>query len=151
MVRALPCHGRGHGFESRRFRHNKILLHTKMIANKFPNLDRALKFIRTNWFYFLIGFTIINLAVYLNQKHKYQELIKNNTSSASTIRDIESPKKIEVNYYVVKTGDTLWDLAEKQYGSGFKYTEIIKNNPGKTFKFQNGDEGLIYPGTEIIL
>ena len=24
LVRALPCHGRGHGFESRRFRH-KIL------------------------------------------------------------------------------------------------------------------------------
>ena len=29
-----------------------------MIANKFPNLDKAIKFIRTNWVYLFTAFTI---------------------------------------------------------------------------------------------
>ena len=122
-----------------------------MIANKFPNLDKALKFMSINWVYFLVGFTIINLGIYTYQRQKYQELIKNNTSSAATSRETDLISNPRPNVYIIQPGDTLWDLAEKHYGSGFKYTEIIKNNPGKTFKFQNGDEGLIYPGTEIIL
>ena len=122
-----------------------------MIANKFPNLDTAIKFIRTNWVYLFTAFTILNLVIYLNQRQKYQDLLKNNTSSTSTIRESDIIEKTEINFYIIKYGDTLWGLAEKNYGTGFEYKKIIRNNPGKTFKFQNGNEGLIYPGTEIIL
>jgi nucleoid-associated protein YgaU len=122
-----------------------------MIANKFPNLDKAVKFIRTHWVYLLTAFTILNLITYIIQRQKYQDLIKNNTSSTSTIRGLGIVEKIEVNFYIIKSGDTLWGLAEKNYSSGFEYKKIIKNNPGKTFKFEDGKEGLIYPGTEIIL
>jgi nucleoid-associated protein YgaU len=120
-----------------------------MIANKFPNLDKAIKFIRTHWVYLLTAFTILNLAIYLNQRQKYQDL--NNISSTSTIRDLDIIEKTEISFYIIRSGDTLWDLAEKNYSSGFEYKKIIKNNPGKTFKFEDGKEGLIYPGTEIIL
>jgi LysM repeat protein len=122
-----------------------------MIEKKFPNLDKSLKFISINWAYFLLGFTIINLGIYIYQRQKYQDLIKNNTSSAATTRETNFIASPRTNVYIVQSGDTLWDLAEKHYGSGFKYKEIIKNNPGKTFKFENGAEGLIYPGTELIL
>jgi len=122
-----------------------------MIANKFPNLDKVIKFIRTHWVYLLTAFTILNLAIYLNQRQKYQDLIKNNISSTSTIRELDIIEKTEISFYIIRSGDTLWDLAEKNYSSGFEYKKIIKNNPGKTFKFEDGKEGLIYPGTEIIL
>jgi nucleoid-associated protein YgaU len=81
--------------------------------------------------------------------------ITQNTSSASTIRDEEDKKNTyeennsETTKHIIQKGDTLWDLSVKYYADGTKYHEIIKKNPGKTFKFDNGREGLIYPGTEL--
>lgn len=89
---------------------------------------------------------------YFYQRNNYQKKLQNDTSSANTKREetkpVETPSK---KIYLIKSGDTLWDIAQKEYGSGFKYPEIIKNNPGKTFKFKNGAEGLIFPGTQLEL
>lgn len=88
------------------------------------------------------------------QKYSYLEKIKNDTSSSSTSRpnpEDETQTSYEENTYEIVQGDTLWDIAEREYGSGFLYPKIIEKNPGKTFKFQNGREGLIYPGTILIL
>ncbi|NBO22806.1 LysM peptidoglycan-binding domain-containing protein [bacterium] len=112
----------------------------------------------------IITFTL--LGVYFLNKQYYYTQVQNNISATSTIRDQENQtekysqdeysqsknKEIKTEIkYVIKKGDTLWDLAEKYYGSGFEYHKIIEKNPGKTFKFADGRQGLIYEGTEIII
>jgi len=108
----------------------------------------------------IITFTL--LGVYFLNKQYYYTQVQNNISATSTIRGQEnqnekysqneySQSKNNEIKYVIKKGDTLWDLAEKYYGSGFEYHKIIEKNPGKTFKFADGRQGLIYEGTEIII
>ena len=48
--------------------------------------------------------------------------------------------------YTVQSGDTLWAIAEKMYGSGNKYMKIFEAN-SDTLK--NPDK--IYPGQELII
>ncbi len=52
--------------------------------------------------------------------------------------------KITESTYLVKEGDTLWDIAVRTYGDGYKWTDIAKAN-----KLQNPD--IIYVGTNLIL
>ncbi len=112
--------------------------------------------IKKNIGYIISGIILLICLGLIYQKYSYTQKLLNDTSSASTVRDQEiisqtekvtSP--IQTKKHIVQKGDTLWDLSVKYYGDGFKYHEIIKKNPGKTFKFQNGAEGLIYPGTEL--
>ena len=93
---------------------------------------------------------LISNIYYFYSQNRYQQKILQDTSSANTKRE-DKVTKTEIKIYVVKPGDTLWDIAQKEYGSGFMYPEIIKKNPNKTFKFKNGNEGLIFPGTELEL
>lgn len=51
---------------------------------------------------------------------------------------------IKGNKYVVKKGDVLWDIAERAYGDGFKWTTIAKAN-----NLEN--PGLIFSGNELII
>ena len=139
MVRALPCHGRGHGFESRRFRHKNLPLFIM---------------IKQNLGYIISGIIILICIVIIYQKFSYSQKLLNDTSSTNTIRkeeDIKPQKNSEITIkkHIIQKGDTLWDLSVKYYGDGARYKEIIKKNPGKTFKFKDGREGLIYPGTEL--
>jgi len=50
----------------------------------------------------------------------------------------------KVEYYEIKSGDTLWAIAEKFLGNGAKYTEIFEANKEV---IKNPD--LIYPGQKI--
>ncbi len=112
--------------------------------------------IKKNIGYIISGITLLFCLGLIYQKYSYTQKLLNDTSSASTVRDKEINSQtekvtspIQTKKHIVQKGDTLWDLSVKYYGDGFKYHEIIKKNPGKTFKFQNGAEGLIYPGTEL--
>lgn len=49
-----------------------------------------------------------------------------------------------VDYYEIKSGDTLWKIAETAYGNGSKYTEIFEANREV---IQDPDK--IYPGQKI--
>lgn len=71
---------------------------------------------------------------------------KKETSSLSTSRDkeIESEQLKEEVTYRVKTGDTLWSIAEKEYNSGYKWTLIAQAN-----KIQNPD--LIEVGKLLVI
>jgi LysM repeat protein len=102
----------------------------------------------------IIVLTFLILLVYINLKVSQQNRIYQNISATSTSREIEnsiseSNKNNQEIKYVIKKGDTLWQIAERYYGSGLEYKKIIEKNPGKTFKFGDGREGLIYEGTEI--
>jgi nucleoid-associated protein YgaU len=47
---------------------------------------------------------------------------------------------------IVRRGDTLWDIASRYYGRGFRYTRIYRSN-----REQIRDPDLIYPHQRIIL
>ena len=57
---------------------------------------------------------------------------------------VEEPAEIEVEYYVIQKGDTLWAIAQKHLGNGSKYTKIFEDNR-EVIK----DPDLIYPGQKI--
>ena len=54
--------------------------------------------------------------------------------------------KTEGRTYTVKSGDTLWKIAEKMYGSGGKYMKIFEAN---TDLLENPDK--IRPGQELVI
>ena len=54
--------------------------------------------------------------------------------------------KAEGRTYTVKSGDTLWKIAEKMYGSGGKYMKIFEAN---TDLLENPDK--IRPGQELVI
>lgn len=54
--------------------------------------------------------------------------------------------KGEKELYVIKLGDNLWNIAKKNYGSGFDYVIIFKAN-----KEQIKDPDLIYPKQVIVI
>ncbi len=47
-------------------------------------------------------------------------------------------------FYVIKKGDTLWEIAEQAYGNGAKYTKIVEVNREV---IKNADK--IFPGQKI--
>ena len=47
-------------------------------------------------------------------------------------------------FYIIEKGDTLWEIAEKAYGNGSKYTKIVEVNREV---IKNAD--LIFPGQKI--
>mgnify|MGYP001287868466 FL=1 len=51
-------------------------------------------------------------------------------SKASGLKDRpkEKEKGTEAKQYTIKEGDTLWDLADKNYGDGSRWQEIAKAN-----------------------
>lgn len=59
--------------------------------------------------------------------------------------ELVSPAQtVEVTYYEVAKGDSLWKIAEKFYGNGSKYTGIFEENR-EVIK----DPDLIFPGQKI--
>jgi nucleoid-associated protein YgaU len=53
---------------------------------------------------------------------------------------------IVTGQYTVKPGDTLWEISEAVYGSGFKWKSILAANKDKVGFLPNGSQALIYPG-----
>ena len=60
--------------------------------------------------------------------------------------------------YVIKKGDTLWDLAKKKYGNGSKYTliyeankDVIEADAKKHGKGSSNNGYWIYPGLTITI
>jgi len=53
--------------------------------------------------------------------------------------------------YTVKEGDTLWEIAEARYGSGFEWTKIRDANSDQIGMLPNGTQALINPGQTLTL
>jgi len=74
-------------------------------------------------------------------------LMAGNIFGISEVRadEVEAPEQtVEVEYYIIKKGDTLWKVAAQFYGNGSKYTKIFEDNR-EVIK----DPDLIYPGQKI--
>ncbi len=53
--------------------------------------------------------------------------------------------------YTVVEGDTLWEIAEARYGSGFEWTQIRDANSDQIGTLPNGTQALITPGQTLTL
>jgi len=53
--------------------------------------------------------------------------------------------------HTVKSGDTLWEIAEAVYGTGTMWTKILEANKSSIGFLPNGSQALIVPGQVLIL
>ena len=53
--------------------------------------------------------------------------------------------------YKVQKGDTLWQIAQGKYGSGFEWKKILEANKDKVGFLPNGSQALIEIGQELSL
>ncbi len=53
--------------------------------------------------------------------------------------------------YTVKSGDTLWEIAEGAYGDGTQWTKILEANKSDVGFLVNGQQALIIPGQVLVL
>lgn len=58
---------------------------------------------------------------------------------------------IKDSTYKVQQGDTLWQIAQGKYGSGFEWTKILAANKDKIGFLPNGSQALIEIGQELTL
>lgn len=58
---------------------------------------------------------------------------------------------IIANSYTVQSGDTLWEIAEAYYGSGFEWKIILEANKSNIGFLPNGSQALIIPGQKLYL
>ena len=71
---------------------------------------------------------------------------KNSTTQQEVLNESISPvlSRMPMQTYILQENETLWDVAVKFYGDGFRYTEIVEAN-----KLENPD--YVPPGTKIII
>jgi LysM repeat protein len=73
---------------------------------------------------------------------------KTATATTETARETEnSPAPASTTTYTVKSGDCLWNIAKKFYGSGAQYTKIYEQNKGVV----GSNPNLIYPGQVLTI
>jgi nucleoid-associated protein YgaU len=53
--------------------------------------------------------------------------------------------------YTVQSGDTLWEIANGRYGSGFEWYRLLNANKDKIGFLPNGTQALITPGQVLVL
>ena len=58
---------------------------------------------------------------------------------------------ISGNSYTVKSGDTLWEIAEAVYGDGSEWVKILNANSSDIGFLSNGSQALITAGQVIVL
>ena len=74
--------------------------------------------------------------------------VEKSTDSLAWVARSHEPKSISGSEYVVKSGDTLWEIARGKYGTGFEWFRIAEANGIK--KNELGYP-LIYPGQVLKL
>ncbi len=57
--------------------------------------------------------------------------------------DIESDIKVSTKEYVIKKGDSLWKIAEKEYGGGYRWKYLYELNKEKIKDPNNLKEGIV--------
>ena len=70
--------------------------------------------------------------------------MKTQTTSTSTVANEQAVKNVMPKTYTVKSGDYLWSIAEKIYGSGYNWVDLANAN-------KLGNPGVLYAGTKLIV
>lgn len=85
---------------------------------------------------------------------EYREItirqVKVDVPKATATVEKEQPRvdnSVQPKTYTVKSGDCLWNIAKKYYGSGSSYTKIYEANKGTV----GGNPNLIYPGQVLTI
>jgi nucleoid-associated protein YgaU len=95
----------------------------KKTENKrFGTLDSYVSMVLGLAVVFVIGSFIFNLT----GKKSNTPINQNKTGVA--VDQLKNTEPTNPNQYTVKTGDTLWSIAENQYHDGYKWTNIAKVN-----------------------
>lgn len=91
------------------------------------------------------------------KKYTVKTTAKKTTTKASSSGS-RTNNKVNERTYTIKSGDCLWNIAKKYYGSGAKYTTILNKNRStldaaarKHGRSNCNNGNLIYPGTTIII
>ena len=71
-------------------------------------------------------------------------------AGAWTARDLAA-NSITGGSYTVQSGDTLWEIAEARYGSGFDWGKILEANKDSVGFLPNGSQALIEVGQTLVL
>lgn len=70
---------------------------------------------------------------------------KNNSSQNKAVTKRPTPTKVsEKKTYIVKRGDTLWNIAKKETGNAMNYKKIAKDNGIK-------NPNIIHPGQKLVI
>ena len=83
-----------------------------------------------------------------------QEDVKGETTTQgadSWVANDIGANSIEGGQYIVESGDTLWEISEGRYGSGFEWGKIRDANADSIGFLPNGSQALIVPGQVLNL
>ncbi len=65
--------------------------------------------------------------------------------------DYQKGDIISDSSYTVKSGDTLWEIAEAVYGNGYEWTKLLEANSTEIGFLPNGSQALIVTGQVLVL
>lgn len=74
--------------------------------------------------YGIVTVVVLFIVIFLGVRTLSQNKAEIDNNAAVT----DTGKQTRENLYTVKEGETLWSIADKTYGDGFKWTEIAKAN-----------------------
>ena len=92
-----------------------------------------------------------------------QNLNDNNADTTATISDnkvVNVGTWVATDYkqgdiskgnYTVKSGDTLWEIAEAVYGDGTQWVNILNANSSSIGYLPSGQQALIFPGQVLVI
>jgi len=72
-------------------------------------------------------------------------------STSEWVANNYSKGDVKGTSYTVKSGDTLWEIAEGAYGNGAEWTKILEANKSSIGFLPNGSQALIRPGQVLVL
>ncbi|OGK16039.1 hypothetical protein A2690_01315 [Candidatus Roizmanbacteria bacterium RIFCSPHIGHO2_01_FULL_39_12b] len=103
------------------------------MPNKRTQQDRIIETIRENYVSALIGLIIVVLGIgYVYNTIKNRTNLKNNQAAQEEVTEQSQQGTISGRTYKVQKGDTLWNIAERKYQSGFNYVDIVTANKLKS-------------------
>ena len=84
-------------------------------------------------------------------------LLQNDSEKTETVINAEwkandyKSGDIDKGSYTVKSGDTLWEVAEAVYGDGSQWVKILDANSDQVEFLADGSQALIVPGQQLLI
>lgn len=164
LIRALPCHGRGRGFESRSPRKKneiRLLILPKTFclerrymptkkASKTENSFDIQKLMQNSDSYKSLIYGIVTVIVlFIVIALGVRTLSQNKAQIDDQAAMVEESNNVLTGSYTVDEGETLWSIAEKSYNDGYAWVDIAKaNNLEEPYELEKGQK-LVIPKRSV--